>query len=90
MPIYEFQCKKCGRRFELIRSLSQAGKPATCTVCRSRSTRRLISSFAFVGGSAPDFDSSDIEPEEMGGGFGGDFDDDGPMVDDMPGTSVFG
>jgi putative FmdB family regulatory protein len=41
MPLYEYQCKKCGHRFELIQSFS-AEDPKECPVCHSE-VERLIS-----------------------------------------------
>ena len=41
MPIYEFECEECGRRFEELVSAG-AGDPA-CPVCGSRRARRLLS-----------------------------------------------
>ena len=46
MPIYEYECAKCGREFELMQKISD--KPITrCEVCGGR-VRRLISNTAFV------------------------------------------
>src|ERR1700753_321184 len=41
MPLYEYQCKKCGHRFELIQSFS-AEDPKECPVCHGP-VERLIS-----------------------------------------------
>jgi putative FmdB family regulatory protein len=41
MPLYEYQCKKCGHRFELIQSFS-AEDPKECPVCHGE-VERLIS-----------------------------------------------
>jgi putative FmdB family regulatory protein len=41
MPLYEYQCKKCGHRFELIQSFS-AEDPKECPVCQGE-VERLIS-----------------------------------------------
>lgn len=45
MPIYEYFCSKCGREFELRRSLSEADNPALCPKCGSEG-QKLISVFA--------------------------------------------
>jgi putative FmdB family regulatory protein len=43
MPLYEYECEACGRRFELIRRFSDP--PAdTCTVCGAGPVRKLFSS----------------------------------------------
>jgi putative FmdB family regulatory protein len=47
MPIYEFECKECGERFEELVSSSAEG--ATCPACRSRNARRLLSPVAPPG-----------------------------------------
>ena len=41
MPLYEYQCKKCGHRFERIQSFS-APDEKECPVCQSE-VERLIS-----------------------------------------------
>ena len=46
MPLYEYQCKKCGHRFELIQSFS-AEDPKECPVCHGE-VERLISTPARV------------------------------------------
>ena len=40
MPIYEFECSKCGARFE---ELVAAGRSAPCAGCGSAEVRRLYS-----------------------------------------------
>lgn len=41
MPTYEYECKKCGNRFELFQSIKDAPRKR-CSVCRG-SLQRLIS-----------------------------------------------
>ena len=43
MPLYEYECDACGRRFELIRKFSDP-PVEVCTVCRKGPVRRLVSS----------------------------------------------
>ena len=44
MPIFEYECRECGDRFE---RLVLASSPASeCPVCRSRDLEQLISSCA--------------------------------------------
>jgi putative FmdB family regulatory protein len=48
MPIYEYQCKKCGGQFEkLVRSMSSA-EAVKCPACGSGETARALSVFAAV------------------------------------------
>ena len=43
MPLYEYECDACGRRFELIRKFSDP-PVEVCTVCGKGPVRRLQSS----------------------------------------------
>ncbi len=50
MPIYEYICQECGKKFEVLVGLNSASK-ITCPGCRSERVKRLISSFGIGGGS---------------------------------------
>lgn len=51
MPIYEYQCIKCGKIFDALRTMSQADEPIPCQQCMSTKTRRKVSAaFAHSGG----------------------------------------
>jgi putative FmdB family regulatory protein len=57
MPIYEYQCRKCGEKFEkLVRSMTDS-TPVACAKCGSQETARALSLFAVgaegAGKSAP-------------------------------------
>jgi putative FmdB family regulatory protein len=43
MPLYEYECDACGRRFEVIRKFSESELDA-CTLCGKGPVRRLLSS----------------------------------------------
>ena len=43
MPLYEYECEACGKRFEIIQKFSDA-PPDTCRVCGQGPVRRLMSS----------------------------------------------
>jgi putative FmdB family regulatory protein len=58
MPIYEFQCRACGREFEELFRSSGAVKPPACPKCHSRKTERQFSVFGMSGGSAGKSESS--------------------------------
>jgi putative FmdB family regulatory protein len=42
MPLYEYECEACGRRFELIRKFSDPAVE-TCELCGKRPVKRLQS-----------------------------------------------
>ena len=47
MPIYEYECMKCGNRFEKLVSLNE--KPEiSCDSCNGKHIRRILSPGAFV------------------------------------------
>ena len=74
MPIYEYRCKKCEQRFELMRRLADRTKRAKCEHCGSTATALAISAFAIVGSSDFSSDRGDFgdldgmgDEDEMGG-----------------------
>ncbi len=50
MPIYEYQCKDCGHRFDELRSYDEPDP--SCPKCESLKTAKLVSrtSFSLKGG----------------------------------------
>ena len=66
MPIYEYRCRKCGKRFSVL-TLRVSETPAVqCATCGSRSADRLMSRFAM-----PKSDEARMEaladPSNLGG-----------------------
>jgi putative FmdB family regulatory protein len=49
MPVYEYQCLKCGTVFELMRRISEMDNPALCPQCGAEG-QRLVSVFASKAG----------------------------------------
>jgi putative FmdB family regulatory protein len=45
LPLFEFICRDCGSRFELLRSADSI-EPAKCPSCGSTKTDKLLSAFA--------------------------------------------
>jgi putative FmdB family regulatory protein len=53
MPIYEYECKKCGASFEhLAASMNHADEAVQCPSCHARQTKRKISVFAVAAADA--------------------------------------
>ncbi|MGI2336195.1 MAG: FmdB family zinc ribbon protein [Dehalogenimonas sp.] len=48
MPIYEFRCMDCRKKFDLLRPMSQSTDPAECPVCKGNA-RRIASTFMAKG-----------------------------------------
>ena len=51
MPLYEYECKTCGEKFEKRLSFSQADQTQECPTCRSYETKKRLSTFASLGGT---------------------------------------
>ncbi|MBT6179225.1 MAG: zinc ribbon domain-containing protein [Deltaproteobacteria bacterium] len=47
MPMYEYQCGKCGHLWELLQRISDPA-PKTCPDCRSRKVGKMLSQTSFV------------------------------------------
>jgi len=43
MPIYEFECRKCGSRFEALVASAAAAKDEKCPRCGSNEVKKTIS-----------------------------------------------
>jgi putative FmdB family regulatory protein len=52
MPLYEYRCQKCGKRFEVLRGMQDADRFLECPECQSEQVKRLVSTFA-AGGCPP-------------------------------------
>ncbi len=47
MPLFDFDCRDCGHRFEsLVRPASYGDPPTACPSCKSTNLERLLPSFA--------------------------------------------
>lgn len=53
MPIYEYRCEHCGRKFEKLRKIVDADAELACPYCESDEVGRVLSSFATGGGCGP-------------------------------------
>jgi len=51
MPFYEYTCKDCNNKFDLLRPYSQADEPAQCPVCKSTNSKRELTACCAVSGS---------------------------------------
>ncbi len=46
MPIYEYECQKCGEKFEVFRSIADTEDKVKCPKCGSKNSQRTFSTFA--------------------------------------------
>ena len=50
MPLYEYRCRGCTERFEVLQRLGASGEDVLCPRCGEERPERLLSSFAAGGG----------------------------------------
>ncbi len=53
MPIYEYRCAQCGKKFEKLRGMRDSDEGVECPECRSSKVDRQFSGFATSGGGSP-------------------------------------
>ena len=58
MPIFEYQCKDCKSKFEILHKSSSSEEEVLCPECHSKNSVKLISSFNSVESSSSDFSGS--------------------------------
>ena len=46
MPIYEFRCQECSKKFSTLIGMVAGADDTTCPHCQSRNTEKLVSKFA--------------------------------------------
>jgi len=66
MPIYEFICAQCKRRFRKLVGVVANPSPLQCPHCRSTDLRRQISRFASIRSEDEALDSLADEMEALG------------------------
>ncbi|MBI4504840.1 MAG: zinc ribbon domain-containing protein [Chloroflexi bacterium] len=54
MPLYEYACRTCGKRFERLRTISEADVATACPQCGTEGARRLLSMFVSYSSKAAD------------------------------------
>ena len=52
MPLYEYRCRACGERFEVLQRLGADGHGLQCPRCGTAQPERVLSTFAAHGGGA--------------------------------------
>ena len=46
MPIYEYECRNCGEKFELRRGITDDDSEIKCPKCEAANPRRILSVFS--------------------------------------------
>ena len=45
MPMYEYECQRCGRLFDVRRGVSDSDSEIECPTCGAKNPKRLLSRF---------------------------------------------
>ncbi len=46
MPIYEYECQKCGERFEILQKMNEESSHLRCPRCQAERPQRVLSLFS--------------------------------------------
>ena len=52
MPIFEYKCKQCNSKFEVLHKSSLNQEEVSCPSCNSKENQKLLSSFSATGFSS--------------------------------------
>jgi putative FmdB family regulatory protein len=53
MPLYEYHCPECDRRFEVLQRMGEGGDALRCPSCGAGGVERQLSTFAAGASSEP-------------------------------------
>jgi len=56
MPIFEYKCNDCGKKFDVLHKSSSNLEEVICPDCQSKNSRKLLSSFSASTGSSSSYD----------------------------------
>ncbi len=68
MPIYEYECKKCGEVFSIFKSTAIYEKDTKCPKCASGNVKKLVSAFSCCPSGGSSFGSTGFNPYRSFGG----------------------
>ncbi|MGE5233223.1 MAG: FmdB family zinc ribbon protein [Acidobacteriota bacterium] len=54
MPLYEYRCESCGRRFEILQRMGEGPAGLACPHCGSEKVAKQFSTFASAGAKGAD------------------------------------
>ena len=69
MPVYEFRCEECKSKFDVFTPTRMSTEGTICRNCHSAKVRRLVSTFAAIGGDSDgEMSMAGDAPQATGGG----------------------
>jgi len=82
MPLFEYRCDKCGKRFTFLVGVTAEKAKLRCPKCGGTKATKLISRIAWVGRSGEDDFDDDFGGDEELDGAGEDEDSSADDLDD--------
>ncbi len=76
MPLFEYLCPKCNRKFEVLVGMTAQKAKLECPGCGCKQCRKLISRIARPPKSEDSFDDAYLGGDDDAGGLGDDLGDD--------------
>lgn len=72
MPVYEFKCEDCGKKFDVVATLSEkeSGLRPACPKCGGMRVRQLFGRFTLLSGSKTEPEDDDLGESGPGDDFG--------------------
>ena len=71
MPVYEYRCADCQKKFDVFTPQRMSLENVVCRHCHGANVTKLVSVFASVGGEGEsDFSDYSASPESGAGGGG--------------------
>ena len=71
MPIFEYKCKKCNTKFDILHKSSSNLGDVVCPNCQSTENQKLLSTFSSTGFSSPasscESGNCGVQPNYSGG-----------------------
>ena len=67
MPLYEYRCRHCDARFELLQSSGAGSTAVRCPECDAKAVERVLSTFATASAAAGGHSAA--APAGCGSGF---------------------
>jgi len=57
MPIFEYKCNDCGKKFDVLHKSSANLEEVICPDCQSKNSKKLLSSFSAAISSSSSFEN---------------------------------
>jgi putative FmdB family regulatory protein len=58
MPVFEYKCNDCGRKFDVLHKSTANLEEIICPNCQSKNSKKLLSTFSASMGSSSSYDNA--------------------------------